>query len=184
MKKVLRYLVLTVMTLCFSVPCFSAVEAASVAILPLINNVEGGDDLVNQVFYKEAINTLKYEKGFVMVENAKLTAAIEAANITDDVPNKAALAKIAKDGGVDIVFCMELDDLEYKLRSYGREKVYKLDLEGEAVAYNALTGAFYKHEFSSDKEIDISLTARGSWKHDEFGRQVRRELKKALTYEK
>ena len=77
-----------------------------------------------------------------------------------------------------------LADLEYKLRSYGREKVYKLDLEGEAVAYNALTGAFYKHEFSSDKEIDISLTARGSWKHDEFGRQVRRELKKALSYEK
>ena len=111
MKKVFRYLLMTIMTLCFSLPCFSAVEAASVAIFPLINNVEGGDDLANQVFYKEAINTLKYEKGFVMVENDRLTAAFDAAMITGDVPDKATLAKIAKDGGVDIVFCMELDDL-------------------------------------------------------------------------
>jgi len=184
MKRALRYLLLTVMTLCFSLPCFSAVEAASVAILPLINNIEGGDTMANQVFYKEAINTLKYQKGFVMVENDKLTAAIEAAMITDDVPNKAALAKIAQDGGVDIVFCMELDDLEYKSANRVGEVMYKLDLEGEAVAYNALTGAFYKHEFSSDKVVDAALTVRGSWKHDEFGRQVRRELKKALSYKK
>ncbi|MBQ8417620.1 MAG: hypothetical protein IJX10_03130 [Phascolarctobacterium sp.] len=180
MKKVLRYLLMTVMTLCFSLPCFSAVEAATVAILPLINNVEGGDDLANQVFYKEAINTLKYQKGFVMIENDKLTAAIEAAMITDDVPNQATLAKIAQDGDVDIVFCMELDDLEYKNARRVGEVMYKLDLEGEAVAYNALTGTFYKHEFSSDKVVDAALTTRGSWKHDEFGRQVRIELKKAL----
>ena len=181
MKKVLRCLLMTVMALCFSLPCFSAVEAASVAILPLVNNVEGGDNLANQVFYKEAINTLKYQKGFVMVENAKLTAAIEVAMITDDVPNKATLAQIAKDGGVDIVFCMELDDLEYKNAKRVGEVMYKLDMEGEAVAYNALTDTFYKHEFSSDKVIDAALTVRGSWMHDEFGRQVRRELKKALS---
>lgn len=181
MKKVLRYLLLTIMTLCFSLPCLSAVEAATVAILPLINNVEGGDDLANQVFYKEAINTLKYQKGFVMVENDKLTAAIEAAKITDDVPNKATLAEIAKAGDVDIVFCMELDDLEFKNARRVGEVMYKLDMEGEAVAYNALTDTFYKHEFSSDKEVDAALTVRSSWKHDEFGRQVRRELKKALA---
>ena len=181
MKKVFRYLLMTIMTLCFSLPCFNAVEAASVAIFPLINNVEGGDDLANQVFYKEAINTLKYEKGFVMVENDRLTAAFDAAMITGDVPDKATLAKIAKDGGVDIVFCMELDDLEYKSARRVGEVVYKLDMEGEVVAYNALTGAFYKHKFNSDKEIDAALTARSSWKHNEFGRQVRKELKKALS---
>ena len=182
MKKVLRFLLMTIMTLCFSLPCFSAVEAASVAILPLINNVEGGDDLANQVFYKEAINTLKYQKGFVMVENAKLIAAIEAAMITDDVPNKETLAQIAKAGGVDIVFCMELDDLEYKNARRVGEVMYKLDLEGEAVAYNALTNTYYKHEFSNDKEVDATLTVRRNWLHDEFARQVRYELKKALKH--
>ena len=181
MKRVLRCLLMTIMTLCFSLPCFSAAEAASVAILPLINNIEGGDTLANQVFYKEAINTLKTQKGFVMVENDKLNAAIEAAMITDDVPDKATMMKIAKDGGVDIVFCMELDDLEFKNSRRIGEVMYKLDMEGEIVVYNALTDIFYKREFSSDKEVDSATTTRGSWRHDEFGRQVRRELKKALT---
>ena len=31
MKKVLRYLLMTVMAICFSIPCFGAAEAASVA---------------------------------------------------------------------------------------------------------------------------------------------------------
>ena len=181
MKKVLCYLLMTIMTLCFSLPCFSAVEAATVAILPLINNVEGGDDLANQVFYKEAISTLKNQKGFVMVENDKLSAAVEGAMISDDVPDKATLAKIAKNGGVDIVFCMELDDLEFKSGRRVREVTYILDMEGEVVAYNALTGSFYKHKFSSDREVDAALTVRGSWKHEEFGRKVRKELKKVLT---
>ena len=184
MKKVLRYLLMTVVTLCFSLPCFSGVEAAGVAIIPLINNVEGGDNLANQVFYKEAINTLKYQEGFFMVENDKLTVAIEAAMIGDDVPNKVTLAKIAKDSSVDIVFCMELDNLEYRNVKRVGELVYKLDMEGEAVAYNALTGTFYKHKFSSDKEVDSALTARGSLLYDEFGRQVRKELKKALDLKK
>ena len=184
MKKILRYLLLTVLTICFSLPCFSAVEAASVAVLPLINNVEGGDDVVNQVFYKEVINTLKHQKGFVMVENDRLTAAIEATMITDDVPNKTTLAQIARDGGVDIVFCMELDDLEYKNAKRIGEVMYKLDLEGEAVAYNALTDTFYKHEFANDKEVDAALTVRRNWLHEEFGRQVRIEIKRALKAKK
>ena len=79
------------------------------------------------------------------------------------------------------MFCMELDDLEYKNARRVGEVMYKLDLEGEAVAYNALTGAFYKHEFSSDKVIDAALTVRNSWKYEEFGRQVRKELKKVLS---
>ena len=70
MKKVLRYLLMTVMALFVSLPCLSA-EAASVALLPLINNVEGGDDVANQVFYKEALTTLKLQKGFVLMEMTK-----------------------------------------------------------------------------------------------------------------
>ena len=87
MKKVLRYLLMTVMALCISLPCLSA-EAASVALLPLINNVEG-DQVANQVFYKNAIAALNRSKGFVMVENDKLTAAIEAANVGNEVPGES-----------------------------------------------------------------------------------------------
>lgn len=180
MKKVLRYLLVTVMALCFSLPCLSAAEAASVALLPLINNVEGGDEVANQIYYKEALNFLKHKQGFVVMENDKLNAAIEAARITDDAPEAAVLAKIAKDGGVDIVFCMELDDLKSKPLNRTGDRILELDMEGEAVAYNALTGVYYKHEFKSDKQIDEALTSRWDWKHEEFGRQVRKELDRAL----
>ena len=184
MKKVLRYLLLTVMTLCFSLPCFSVVEAASVAILPLINNVEGGDTMANQIFYKEAINTLKYQKGFVMVENDKLTAAIDAANIGDKVPGEATLAKIAKDGNVDIVIAVELDALSDKAIDSSEERKLQLDLQGYTVAYNALTGDFYKHRIYSDKIIPEALASRWNWTHEEFGRELRKEIKKALAPKK
>ena len=41
MKKVLRYLLMTVLAICFTIPCLNAAEAATVALLPLVNNVEG-----------------------------------------------------------------------------------------------------------------------------------------------
>lgn len=182
MKKTLHYLVMTIMALCVSLPCLSA-EAASVALLPLINNVEG-NTVANQVYYKEALNMLKAKNGFVVVENDKLIAAIEAAYIGDDAPDKLTLEKIAKDGGVDIVLCMELDDLEVKTVRRNGERDVQLDMEGAFVAYNNITGDFYKHEFSSDKIVDASLTSRVDWKHQEFGRQVRIEIKRALKAKK
>ncbi|MBQ8691461.1 MAG: hypothetical protein IJ516_06565 [Phascolarctobacterium sp.] len=183
MKKVLRYLLMTVMALCISLPCLSA-EAASIALLPLINNVEGGDEIANQVFYKEAINAIKFKKGFVLVENDKLNAAIDAAHIGDEVPDKLTLAKIAKEGGVDIVFAMQIDDLEDKPVFPSTERMLELDMEGVAVAYNSINGAYYKHEFGSDKQIDETLTSRWDWVHEEFGRQVRREIDRALRAKK
>ena len=183
MKKVLRYLLMTVMALCISLPCLSA-EAASVALLPLINNVEGGDATANQVFYKEALKVMKTQKGFVLMENDKINAAIEAAKIGNEVPDKLTLAKIAKEGNVDIVIAMQIDDLEDKPVFPSSERMVELDMEGVAVAYNRINGAFYKHEFASDKQIDETLTARWDWVHEEFGRQVRIEIKRALKAKK
>ncbi len=182
MKKVLRYLLMTVMALCISLPCLSA-EAASVALLPLINNVQG-DAAINQVFYKNAIAALNSSKGFVMVENDKLTAAIDAANIGDKVPGEATLAKIAKDGNVDIVIAVELDALSDTAIDSTEERKLQLDLQGYTVAYNALTGDFYKHRIYSDKIIPEALASRWNWTHEEFGRELRKEIKKALAPKK
>ena len=179
MRNVLRCLLLTLMTLCFSLPVLGAAEAATVALLPLINNV-AGDELAGQIYYKEAINALKSKKGFVLVENDALTAAIEKAGAGNAVPSQAALAQIAKEGDVDIVFALQLDELSKRERQLPGERIAKLNLQGKAVAYNRLNGAFYEHKLKSDKEIDVSLTARWDWKHEEFGRAVRQEIDRAL----
>ena len=140
MKKTLRLLLMTVMAICFSLPCFGAAEAATVALLPLINNVEGGDELANTVFYKNALSVLNSKKGFVVVENDKLTAAIDAAKIGSKAPDAATMAKIAKDGDVDIVIAIQLDKLEDSPLNSGEETKLQLDMKGYTVSYNRITG--------------------------------------------
>ena len=182
MKKVLRYLLMTVMALCISLPCLSA-EAASVALLPLINNVEG-DQVANQVFYKNAIAALNRSKGFVMVENDKLTAAIEAANVGDEVPGEAAMAKIAKDGNVDMVLAIQVDVINDIPMPSSEENKLKMDIQGYAASYNALTGTYKKERIYNDSIIPEVFSSRWDLVHEEFGREVRKAVTKALKAKK
>ena len=104
---------MTVLVICFTIPCLNAAEAATVALLPLVNNVEG-DELANQVYYKQAINAIKAQPGFVLVENDQLTLAMENSKFGIAGINQKTLEKIAKEGDVDVVFAMQLDKLGRK----------------------------------------------------------------------
>ena len=179
MKKVLRYLVMTVLAICFTIPCLNAAEAATVALLPLVNNV-AGDELANQVYYKQAINAIKAQPGFVLVENDQLTQAFENAKINTAGIDQKSLEKIAKEGDVDVVFAMQLDKLARKPLNRTGERVLKQELEGKAFAYNRLNGVYYVHNLKGGKEIDEALTSRWDWAHEEFGRAVRQEISRAL----
>ena len=179
MKKVLRYLLMTVLAICFTIPCLNAAEAATVALLPLVNNV-AGDELANQVYYKQAINAIKAQPGFVLVENDQLTQAFENAKINTAGIDQKSLEKIAKEGDVDVVFAMQLDKLARKPLNRTGERVLKLELEGRAFAYNRLNGVYYVHNLKGGKEIDEALTSRWDWAHEEFGRAVRQEISRAL----
>ena len=179
MKKVLRYLVMTVLAICFAIPGLNAAEAATVALLPLVNNV-AGDELANQVYYKQAINAIKAQSGFVLVENDQLTQAFENAKINTASIDQKSLEKIAKEGNVDVVFAMQLDKLGRKPVNRTGERVLKLELEGKAFAYNSLNGVYYVHNLKGGKEIDEALTSRWDWAHEEFGRAVRQEISRAL----
>lgn len=180
MKKALRYLVMTVMAICFAIPGINAAEAATVALLPLVNNVQG-DELANQVFYKQAMAVLNSKRGFVMVENDKLTAVIEKETAAGTLPSESALQAIAKNGDVDIVIAMQLDTLEDNVIMSSEENKLQLDLQGYAVAYNKLTGKFYKHRIYSDKTVPEAVTARWDWVHEEWGRSVRVEMDRILS---
>ena len=179
MKKVLRYLLMTVLAICFTIPCLNAAEAATVALLPLVNNGEG-DEIANQVYYKQAINAIKAQPGFVLVENDQLTQAFENAKINTAGIDQKSLEKIAKEGNVDVVFAMQLDKLGRKPLNRTGERVLKLELEGKAFAYNRLNGVYYVHNLKGGKEIDEALTSRWDWAHEEFGRAVRQEISRAL----
>ena len=182
MKRIYRYLLMTVLALCLSIPAFAA-EAASIALLPLINNVQG-DEVASQVYYKSAINAINTQNGFMLVENDKLTAAIEAANIAGKMPTKATFEKIAKEGNVDIVVTMELDKLESITIYSSEENKCQLVLDGKAAAYNRITGEFYQHRIYDDKTVPEALTTRWDWTHEEWGRNVRAEINRILKVKK
>ena len=182
MKKLYRYILMTVLALCLSLPSLAA-EAASIALLPLINNVQG-DEIANQVFYKSAIGAINAQKGFMIVENDALTAVIDANKNGNQVPSEAQLKKIAKDGKVDMVIAVQLDVLEDKPVFPSNERILELAMKGKAVAYNALTGEYYQHKIYSDKQIDETLTSRWDWVHEEWGYAVRREMNRILKVKK
>ena len=141
MKKMYRLLLMTVLALCLSIPVLGA-EAASIALLPLINNLQG-DEIANQVYFKSAIGAINAQKGFMLVDNDNLTAVIESAKVDGNVPDKVILEKIAKDGNIDIVIAMQLDKLDDTTLYSSEGNMMQLALEGRAVAYNKITGEFY-----------------------------------------
>ena len=182
MKKMYRLLLMTVLALCLSIPVLGA-EAASIALLPLINNVQG-EELANQVYFKSAIGAINAQKGFMLVENDELTVAIEVAKIAGKVPSKATLEKLAKDSNVDIVIAMELDKLEDTTIYASEENKLQLALDGKAVAFNKVTGEFYQHRIYDDKTVPEALTTRWDWTHEEWGRNVKREINRILKVKK
>ena len=182
MKKIYRFLMMTVLALCLSIPALGA-EAASVALLPLINNVEG-DTIASQIYFKSALGAINSQKGFVLVDNDQLNAVIEAAKLGSEVPDQATLTKIAKDGNVDLVIAMQLDVLKDEAIYDANDDRLKLDLQGYAVFYNKLTGEFDKHRIFDDKEIPAALASRWDWTHEEWGRNVKREINRILKVKK
>ena len=181
MKKIYRYLLMTVLALCLSIPVIAA-EAASVAVLPLINNVEGRTD-VSQVYYSGAINAIKAQQGFMMVDNDDLTAVVEKHTTKGVLPDKEALQAIAKEAKVDIVIAMQLDTLDYDVQR-GKEDMIKLDLQGYCVSYNALDGKFIKHRIFDDTITEETSMARWDWPLEQWGRNVKREVNRCLKIKK
>lgn len=179
MKKIIRCLLLAVTVILLSIPAFNAAEAASVALIPLINNVQG-DELAGQIYFKEALNVINSKKGFVLEDNDKLNAAIDAAKIGKEVPSEAALAKIAKDGDVDIVIAMQVDVLEDEALRSSEEDKLKMNIQGYTVAYNRINGVFYKHRIYNDDLVPEVFSSRWDLVHEEWGKAVRIEIDRAL----
>lgn len=182
MKKLYRYLLMTVLALCLSIPAIAA-EAASVAVLPLINKVEGRTD-VSQVYYSGAINAIKAQQGFMLVDNDDLTAVVEKHTTKGVLPDKATLKAIAKDAKVDIVIAMELDRLDYEVERTHQDDTAILDLQGYCVSYNAIDNEFVKHRIYDDSRIEEGSMARWDWPLEQWGRNVRKEVNRALKVKK
>ena len=119
-----------------------------------------------------------------MIETRGLTAAIEAANVGSEVPGELAMAKIAKDGNVDMVIAIQIDTINDTPQYSSEENRLKMDIQGYAASYNALTGVYKKDRIFNDSTHPEVLSARWDLVHEEFGREVRKAITKALKAKK
>lgn len=78
----------------------------------------------------------------------------------------------------------QLDVLHDTAHYDGNGDLLKLNLQGYAVSYNKLTGEYIKHRIYDDKAIDSTLASRWDWTHEEWGRNVKREVNRILKVKK
>ena len=170
MKKIMNFVLMAVLAVCFVLPAAGKAEAAKLAVVPLANHVED---------MEEIMDTFKFPE-FDMIAEDVVDKAVGSRNIADF--SKANLERIARESGADIVIAMSLDKLDDKALFPRREPTLKLDMSGEFAFLNKVTGRYYVKKYSDDMEIEEILTVRSDWKSEEFAKTVRSYLKKVTQF--
>ena len=181
--KLLRSLALSAVAACLSLSVFSSVEAASVALLPLVNNVAERADL-NSIYYDRAIEAVKLDPSLEVAESTALDKALKKYVKYNSLPDKAACKAITEEAGIDYVFVMQADKLEIVYPQNMAMDHVNLLLRGRCVSFDANTGKYVNKLISEEDDMQISATARYDVSGNQFGNSVTREIKKALHIKK
>lgn len=167
-----------------ALPSYNTVEAANVALLPLVNNVIDREDL-GAIYYDRAVEATKNAVDYEIVESSELDKAIETHIKGNTLPNKAACEAIANEGNVDVIFIMQADKLGHSDRGFSsKADVTNLYFQGKLIAYNAVTGQFTDKNIRETKMWNTAAMARYDIVGGFFGDSVTREMKRVLGIKK
>lgn len=164
-------------------PCFSA-DAATIAVIPLVNNVAEYEN-ADAVYFDRVVEALKKNGTFEMVEDTGLDKAIAKYTKQGVLPDTEALKAICEEGNVDAVFAYQLDLLEDEQKLFGTEWNYKVYMRGKVAAYNTLA----KNPVKNNKVVEeierpYSESARFNIKEEVFADSVTREINRAIGNKK
>lgn len=167
----------------FTVCCFlttASVEAATIALLPLVNNVVDREDL-GQIYYDRGLEVTKNSQQFEIAENERLDAAVKKYVKQGELPDKAACVAIAEEGDTDVVFAMEVNQLDYTTQGVtNKNDSVLLRLRGKLVVYNALTNKYIEKVIKEDDVDSESALLRYDTTGQQFANSVTREVKRAI----
>ena len=160
---------------CLSVACFA--EAASVALLPLIDNSSNEKhEEINATFMAAAVSSINSTEGFTLVDTDELTAVLDKNLVEGVLPSAQVMRDIASQAGVDLVIATQLDALDCSYRNAAIGDFVKLDLRGYVVSYNALTGKYKKGRIFDNTERDASVYARSDFEMEYWRDNIRHEM--------
>lgn len=169
-----------------------SVDAATFTELPLVNNASAKMDAqdaaaledVNQVYYNKIIDTINMQNEYTIADGSEVEKVVEKYKSEDSVPSKEVLAQIANEANVDVVFAMQIDEFNDEKIPSRQEPAVLLKARGLAVAYNNVTGQYYKSLIYENIEMEEVFIPRGNWKIQEFAKIVGREVRHALKIKK
>mgnify|MGYP000137873492 CR=1 FL=1 len=169
MKNILRYLLLALVVIGFTVPVFGKAEAAKIAILPLANNVA---------------DYFKFPE-FDMIDDTVLDKALKEENyaaVGKNGPDEAMLKRIMAKTGADMALMMSLDELSLEPQMGMIEDYYKFKIKARIMYVNGLTGKVTKDHINDEEMVEYPVIARSDYEHNEFRNHVIRELKKVAKF--
>ncbi len=167
---------------------FTHVEAATVAIIPLINKVEFATEeeekVPNMVYMNQAMNILKNKQGYMLVDNERLHHAIKTNVEPYKMPTREQMAAICKKGNVDIVFAMELVNYDYTVKEQTTTRMANLNVRANLVSYNRLTNKYTIKKCVDDEELDETYTSRWDIVQEAWSKMVRQEFDRITRVKK
>lgn len=178
MKKIMRYLLLTMLALFMSVPGLASAEAAGILLLPVINKAENTNpEVISQIYYQEAMEAIRNLPDYEMVNSDDLD------NIKE-MPTKEEMIALAKSRRAEMVICFQLDNLDYTSETHNGDRYAKLDLQGYCVSYEASNGKYIRHRIMDDKMTEEEATNRWDWTGEEWSKAVRSEMNRIMKNKK
>ncbi len=184
MNKMLRFVAMAAAVVSFSLPTWNSAEAANVALLPLINNVVEREDL-GSIYYDRAVDVAKMSNND-LVDDSTLDKAIAKYTKAGVIPTKEDMMSIASEGNVDVVYIMQIDELNRKdlLDRNTTDYQVQFDVVGKSAYYNAMTGVYKVDKVRETKIEDAGVTARYDIAGEMFGNNVTRYVRRALGFKK
>ena len=167
--------------------CFvTQVEAAKVAIVPLVNRVEFNtkeeEQVPNQIFYNVALGIMRENSGYMLIENDRLRHAIENNMKPYEVPTVEQMMAVCKKANVDILIAMELTNYGRKpVRKSEHELNLQMDVKANLVTYNRLTGKYDKRKCEDTSIYDATLESRYDKVQEAWTKLVKREFTKLVN---
>ncbi len=167
--------------------CFvTQVDAAKVAIVPLVNRVEFNtkdeEQLPNQIFYNIALGIMRDNSGYMLIENDRLRHAIENNMKPYEVPTEEQMKTVCKKANVDILIAMELTNYGRKRSNKSAHEItMQMDVKANLVTYNRLTGKYEKRKCEDTSYYDATSESRYNLVQEAWTKLVRREFTKLVN---
>jgi hypothetical protein len=181
MRNLLKFLLLTLLVVGFTMPSFGKVEAAKIAVLPVVTNEDEENYAVSRrVWNEQCMQIFKFPE-FDMVDDSDLTIVLNKVNfntVAKDGVNESLLRQVMSETKADMGIMLVLDELSLEPEIPPTvANNYRLTQKGDMLLVNNISCKVKKVRINEQDDYDYAVTVRNDFVHDQLRNTITRELK-------